>query len=177
MKLKLKFYQIIVLLLLSVFFSTAFKAPHPIKLTASLVEYNPKTKRLRMECRVFIDDFASSINKTLTKDIDPSDLSKEDKDGIEAYFKKHYTLMVNDKTFPLKFKTSTVMTKYNVLTIKFYEEVVNLDIGDQICIKNSLFFEEFGKLQSNRITARMPPFFPENNYETTFEKFVITLNL
>lgn len=176
MKLKIKYYKILVLLL-AVFFSTGFKAPHPIKLTASLVEYNPKTKLLRMECRVFIDDFANSINKTLTKDINPSNLSKEDKDGIEAYFKKHYTLMVNDQTFPLKLETSEVMTKYNVLTIKFSGKVVALDIGDQICIKNSLFFKEFGQLQSNRITARMPPFFPENNYQTTFEKFVITINL
>ena len=173
---KLKSYKILVLLFV-VCFSTGFKNTHPVKLTAALVEYNPKTKGLRMECRVFIDDFTYSINRTLTKDINISALTEEDKKGIEDYFKKYYTLTVNNKELPLKYKASKVMTEYNVFAIQFFEDVIPIKKGDVISINNALFFEEFDFLQSNRITVRIPPLISEEYYETTSDNNPITLNL
>ncbi len=175
MKPKIKTYKILMLfgvLLLS----TSLKSAHPIKLTASLIEYNSKTNSIRMECRVFIDDFENSINSTLTKNINISNLSTEDKKGIEDYFKKYYTITINNKIYSLKYLESEILAEYNVFCIKFSESDLKIKKGDQICIKNKLFFEEFGFLQSNRITVRMEPFVTEN-YQTTFDDYSITFNL
>jgi hypothetical protein len=54
------------LLLMSTWlFFVSFK--HPIKLTASLIEYNENTKMLSVECKVFIDDFEKALIKPLQK--------------------------------------------------------------------------------------------------------------
>ncbi|MFN7913125.1 MAG: DUF6702 family protein [Bacteroidota bacterium] len=150
---------------------------HPIKLTASLIEYNENTKMLSVECKVFIDDFEKSINKTLTKNIDLSTPTKEDKSGIEDYFEKYYTITINGKEMPLKYKASEVLKEYNVLTIKFSEKAIKLNKGDKILIENTLFFEEFGYLQSNRITIRIPPFITEDNHEALLNNYSINKTL
>ena len=51
------------LLISCLIISFTSQAVHPIKLTASLIEYRPETKSIRMECRVFIDDFEQSVSK------------------------------------------------------------------------------------------------------------------
>lgn len=175
MKPKMKNYKILILFGI-LLFSTSLKSAHPIKLTASLIEYNSETNSFRMECRVFIDDFENSINSSLTKNINVSNLSQEDKKGIEDYFKKHYTITINDKVYPLKYQESEILAEYNVFCIKFSESDLKIKKGDQICIKNKLFFDEFGFLQSNRVTVRMEPFVTKN-YQTTFEDHSIILNL
>jgi hypothetical protein len=156
-------------------FFVSFK--HPIKLTASLIEYDEKTSALSMECKVFIDDFEKSINKTLAKNINISALTKEDKSGIEDYFEKYYTITINGNKYLLKYKASEVMKEYNVLTIKFSKKVIKLKKGDKILIENTLFFEEFGYLQSNRITIRIPPYITEDNHEAVLNNYSINKTL
>lgn len=150
---------------------------HPIKLTASLIEYDEKTNALRMECKVFIDDFEKSINKTLAKNITVTALSHEDKKGIENYFEKYYNITHNGNKLPLKYKVSEVMKEYNVLTIKFSEKIIKLKKGDKVLIENTLFFEEFGYMQSNRITIRIPPFITEDNHEAVLNDYSINKTL
>ncbi|PKV48044.1 hypothetical protein ATE84_0027 [Aquimarina sp. MAR_2010_214] len=176
MKPEIKLYKI--LLLLSVlFFSTSFRNAHPIKLTSSLIEYHPKTTSLRIECRVFIDDFTYSINNTFTKNINLSNLTKEDKKGIEDYFEKYYSITINDQKFPLKYKDSKVLEEHNVFILKFSQDVLPIKKGDQFCIENTLFFEEFTFMQTNMITVRIPPFITENYFEATFNDHSLPIDL
>jgi len=140
---------------------------HPIKLTASLIEYDVKNKRLKMECKVFMDDFEKSINKTLAKNINLSNLSKEDMKGIGNYFGNHYKIILNNKTLPIKYESSELLNKYNIITIKFTANVVKIKKGDKLIISNALFFAEFGSIQSNRMTIRIPPFVVEDNHESS----------
>lgn len=170
---KTKFYKTL-LLLGVVIFATSFK--HPIKLTASLIEYDLNSTSLKTECKIFMDDFEKSINKTLTKNINLSDLTKEDKTGIEDYFEKHFNITVNGKYLPLKFKASEVLKEYNVITIKFVENKLKIKKGDKLLIENTLFFEEFGYMQSNRITVRIPPFIAEDNHEAVVNNYAIPYN-
>ncbi|SHJ64059.1 DUF6702 family protein [Aquimarina spongiae] len=172
----MKHYKILLLLCLS-FLSTSFNSSHPIKLTSSLIEHNAKTNTFVMECRLFIDDFTFSINDTFTKNINLSNLSKTDIKGIESYFARYYKVSINDEYFPFKYKSSEVMEKQNVISIKFYRDIPKIEEGDQICIENTLFFEEFGFLQSNRITLRLPPFIEENYFDITSFDEPISLNL
>jgi hypothetical protein len=78
---------------------------------------------------------------------------------------------------PLKYKASEVLKEYNVLTIKFSEKAIKLNKGDKILIENTLFFEEFGYLQSNRITIRIPPFITEDNHEALLNNYSINKTL
>lgn len=137
---------------------------HPIKLTASLIDYDHGAGKISIECKVFIDDFEQSINKMLSKDINVSNLTKADKAGIEAYFKPLYVITINGKKVPLKYKSSEVNTTYNVLVIKFAKQSVSIKKGDKLSVKNMLFFKEFKYAQTNRVTLHMAPFISESNH-------------
>lgn len=172
----MKFYQILLLGCL-LLFSTSFNSMHPIKLTSSLIQTFPKNNILGVECRVFIDDFTFSMNDTFTKNFNASNLSEEDIKGIENYFENYYKIIINNKTYTLRYKSSEVFEKHNVLSIKFSNKIPVIKEGDQICIENTLFFQEFDFLQSNRMTVRIPPFISEDYFEVTSLDKPITLNL
>ncbi len=137
---------------------------HPIKLSASLVEYDTDSAILRMECKVFVDDFENCINKRLTKNIDFNELTHEDRLIIEDYFKTNYNIKVNTKKLDLSLIGTELQEAYNILIVRFMTNKINLKKEDNIKIENTLFFDEFGDLQSNRVTLRMPPFFKEKNF-------------
>ncbi|WP_343912829.1 DUF6702 family protein [Aquimarina litoralis] len=172
----MKFFKIILLggILL---ISTSFNSTHPIKLTSSLIQSFPKDNVLGVECRVFIDDFTFSMNDTYTKNFNASNLSKDDIKAIEKYFQRYYKIIINDQVYPLIYTSSEVFEKHNVLSIKFAKKIPSITEGDQICIENTLFFEDFGFLQSNRMTVRIPPHISEEYFEVTSLDEPITLNL
>ncbi len=149
------------LLLGVLFISTSFR--HPLKLTTSMVTYDPGSKTLKMECRVFIDDFENSINRTLSKDINVSNLTKADKAGLERYFAERYAIRLNGKIIPLKYLSSKVLRAENVFSIKFTKGNVKFKKGDKLTIKNVLFCKEFGMNQTNRITVQIPPYIPKES--------------
>jgi len=144
---------------------------HPIKLTASLIEYDEKSKSMKMECRVFIDDFEKSINKRLTKDIDVTNLTEEDKFGIEDYFKQYYSIAINGKRMSLQLEQTELMEAQNIIIIKFAEKDFPIKKGDKLTVENILFFVEFGELQSNRVTLRMPPFLNEHSFQSSINRY------
>ena len=167
---KLKLFK--TLLLLSVLLiASSFR--HPIKLTASLIEYNPETNKISLECRVFIDDFKYSINK---QDFNESNLTKEDKEVIESFFNEFYTIKINDKILTHTYKSSEVIEGYNIFIIRFEETDITIKKGDNILVENKLFFEQFKDFQKNRVTIRVPPFFKQKNYETKRINYSISLD-
>jgi hypothetical protein len=149
---------------------------HPIKLTASLIEYDNENKEVKVECKLFIDDFEKSINPTLTKNIDLSILSEADKIGINAYFDKRFTIKLNDTIVPLKFESHELHLDYNVVTIRFSKSDLSINEGDSMKVKNILFFEEFSYMQSNRVTIMAQPYFQEYNMETNIDIKTFTYN-
>ena len=64
---------------------------HPIKLTSSQIKYDVKSKSVRLECKVFIDDFAPAISSSLLTTINQgANLTEGDKQRIENYFIEKY---------------------------------------------------------------------------------------
>lgn len=174
---KAKYSAIKIIVLLNIIIVLSAFQKHPIKLTAMLIEYDPKTNGLYLECKVFIDDFEKSINKTLTKNINTSNPSASDKEGINDYFNNYVKLCVNKKKLELKYKSSEVVNTYNVFLIKFENIKVNLKKGDKFEISNTLFFEEYNYLQSNRMTVRLPPFITEDHLESRIDDYYIPYSL
>jgi len=163
--LKMKQKISLLILLFTVLIQLSFT--HPLKLTASLVEYNPDKKTIRMECRVFMDDFKKSIHSLILDDIDITNPTEEDKKRIEVYFNKYYKISINEKKIPLVYKDFEIKEKYNVITYKFLDQDIDIKKGDKLLIENTLLFKDFGYVQSNIIAMQFPPFFLENSYETT----------
>ncbi|MEM7297272.1 MAG: DUF6702 family protein [Bacteroidota bacterium] len=148
---------------------TSSSFSHPIKLTTSLIEYNEEKKRMDMECRVFIDDFQNTINRGF----DASNLTKADIAEIEYYFDEFYRIVIGSKKLILNYESSNVYGSNTVLSLKFSVDDVTIKKGDALLIENKLFFTEYGPLQSNKMTLRIPPFVSEGYHETTFQDYSI----
>ncbi len=155
-------------LILVLLVSTSFN--HPLKLTTSLLEYNSAKKSLNIECRVFIDDFQNTLNRS---GMNASNLTKEDIEEIEYYFDEFYRIVVNSRKLTLNYTSSQVLGGNTVLSLKFRVDDLTIKKGDYLLIENRLFFEEFGPLQSNKMTLRIPPFLEEGYRETTFQNYTI----
>ncbi|MDC8004259.1 hypothetical protein POV27_09370 [Aureisphaera galaxeae] len=152
-------------------------ADHPIKLTSSMIKYDAKTKSIRVECKVFFDDFAPVISASLIKSINQSNLTKDDLRRIENYFIEKYKITINGKTLPWEIKSYDIAKRETILTLVFTHSNITLNKGDQIHIENALLFEVFGDIQSNWMTLRFPPFLKNEYFEcTTFnQKYSHTL--
>jgi hypothetical protein len=151
---------------------------HPLKLSASLIEYNPDTKSLRMECKVFRDDFERSLHRTVLKGINPATIKQDEKSKIiDSFFKNFYTIALNGKVLPLKLEASKHLTGHNVLVLRFAANKLKLRKGDKLKITNTLFFQDFGYAQSNRIAVRIPPFSIDDHHVATFANFEFLFTL
>ena len=170
---KTKLYSFFALIC-AILICSSYKYPHPLKLTASLIEYNPEKENIRVECKVFIDDFEYCMNKRLNENINITALTEEDIKGIEEYFKKHYIISFNDQLVPLRFQDIEIYNNYNVLIVKFDESDLTIKKGDQFAIENTLLLEEFPRTQTNRIALRLPPFIPEYSFETWSQKTAVS---
>ena len=148
------------------------KANHPLKLTASEIRYNDKNNHISMACKVFVDDFGPAVNSTIMKKILDSNLSENDKLAIENYFAINFRIYINDKLIQLKIDDYTV--KSNVLNIEFAKQSIILKKGDKLVIENNLLFEEFGPVQSNWVTLRLPPFVSNSSFESKLERYSYT---
>lgn len=146
---------------------------HPIKLTSSIIRYNKSAQTLKMECKVFIDDFAPAINPTLEKHILEEKVTKDDISGIENYFITNYKIYINDKKLGLKLVD--YKAKKNVMTISFaINNYQTPKKGDRIKVENELLFEKFPDIQSNWVTLQIPPFLKNYNFESNFENYSFT---
>ena len=147
---------------------------HPLKLSASLIEFDPESKTLRMECKVFRDDFERSLDSIL-KGIDPNTIKKDEKAKIiETYFNQHYVITYNNKVIPLQLGTSKYLRDFNVLVFRFKPHAMTIKEGDTLKIKNTLLFAEFGYAQTNRVAVRIPPFSIKDGHVTTIADYEIT---
>ena len=143
---------------------------HPIKLTSSLIKYDTKNQNIGIECKVFIDDFSPAISKTLLKNINESNLTKDDLSRIEHYFITKFKISINGMSLPWKIKSYNIEKRENVLTLVFSKTPVILKKGDRIKIENTMLFDIFGDIQSNWMTLRFPPFLKNYNFESNIFK-------
>lgn len=161
-----KYKQIIILSSLFILFSFS----HPIKLTSSIIKYNSETKVIRMECKVFIDDFAPAIGPNLENRINDKSLTKDDLLRIENYFRTNYKIFIDGKKLLLTIDKYKVAN--NVMTLSFSSTYITLKKGDKLNIENELLFEKFPDLQSNWMTIQIPPFLPNYNFESKFDNYL-----
>ena len=176
--LKMNTKQLSILVVLLGLVLPSMTLSHPLKLSASLVEYDPHQETLRMECKVFIDDFDSSLFLSVLKGVDRNTLTSLDKKrAIEAYFEKFYSIKVNRKKVPLKIAATRVLQGHNVLIIYFEKNKLPMKKGDKIEVRNTMLFRDFGPAQMNRIAVRIPTFGIDDNHVATLYEHTFNYTL
>ena len=154
---------------------SSLTSAHPLKLSASLVQYEPDNKSIRVECKVFMDDFELSLSRSVLKGVDVSTVKREERPKIiEAYFKEFYKIHVNGKRIPLNYAAVIPLREQNVLVIRFKPVPLTIKKGDRLDIENSMFFRDFGPAQTNRIAVRIPPFGIEEGRVATWDQYKIS---
>jgi len=157
----------IIILVLNIPLTTYSNTNHPIKLTSSEIKYIPKTKNIRIECKVFIDDFAPVISSTLLKSIAQKNLTQEDLSKIENYFLEKFKIIYNGK--PLPWNIDSYHIEHNILTLVYCNYNIDLNKDDHLKIENEMLFEVFGEVQSNWMTISFPPYFNDHNFESKLD--------
>ena len=151
---------------------------HPLKLSASLIEYDPRQKTFRVECKVFADDFDHSLFTSVLRGVDRSKLTAADKKrAIEDYFESFYSIRVNDTNVALKLASTEMLRRHNVLVVRFKEVKLPIKRGDTLEIRNIMFFKDFGPAQTNRITVRIPSFEIDDGHVATMLEYAFTYTL
>jgi len=132
---------------------------HPLKMSSALIEHNPEKETIRLECKVFIDDFQLSILDAMEKGVVPVTTERSKRHLlIESYFGEYFIIGYNEKVLPLKLKSVTPLSEQNVFQIQFVEVPLKLRNRDRLVIKNTLMFKDFGLAQTNRFIVRIPAF-------------------
>ncbi len=163
-------YRLSIISLLVCIFLASSGFNHPIKMTTSLIEYDAEKKRMNIECRVFIDDFQNSLGGL---NFDASKITNDDIEEIENYFDTFFKIVVGEEELKLNYRSSKVYGSSTILALKFSVENVFIDNGDDFLIENKLFFLDFGPLQTNSMTLRIPPFISQEYREATFQDYHI----
>ena len=170
--------MVVMLLALAGAFIPAKAWGHPLKLSASLIEYDSRKKSFRVECKVFADDFDHSLFTSVLKGVDRSKLTiKDKKRAIEEYFESFYSIRVNDTRVPLKLASTEMLHRHNVLVVRFKEAEMPIKRGDRLKIRNILFFKDFGPAQTNRITVRIPMFNIDDGHVATMLEYAFSYTL
>lgn len=160
-------YRISKTLLLIPLFIALSSFTHPVKLTACLVEYQKDKKVVHAELKVFIDDFLASVKKAKGVSININNVKEKEAIVINQYINDDFKILLNEKEVNLSYNDLEINPQFNVAIFKFDFKVQELKKGMAIEVSNSLFFKDFGYMQSNRCTLRVPPFIEEENYEFT----------
>lgn len=142
---------------------------HPIKLSATLVEYNQQKGTFSVETKFFCDDFALSIDKMRKTPIDLLKLSKEDLASISAYYNNDFELKINGTSVLFEVEKTELLKDYNVIVLKFKPAKYTLKIKDKVFIKNTLMVKDFNFTQINRVTLRVHPYINQENLEFGYD--------
>lgn len=124
--------------------STSGAFPHPLYISVSELEYNPKDKTLEIGCKVFTDDFEKAMTKAngvlvdLYKPKDSATINKQ----VAAYLKQHFVIKVDGKPVALQYVGHEIEEQS---TWSFFQ-VNNLDISPKkVEINNNIFFELYNQ--------------------------------
>ena len=151
---------------------------HPLKLSASIIKYDSARRSLRMECKVFIDDFQLSLVNSILKDRDPNSVKREDRrELIEQYFQMFYSVRHNGRSLTWRVEQVIPLYRENVLVIQFDSGMTRLKKGDKVTVENTIMFRDFGSAQTNRTVMVIPEYDIDDGHAATVRDYTMTYTL
>ena len=116
---------------------------HPFFVSVSEINYNAADKNLEISCKVFTDDFETTLKNVTQTVVDmykPKDSAQLEK-MISAYIQKHLQLRIDGKLVKLEYIGHELedQSTWN------YFQVTNIGAPRKIEIFNDIFHESFDK--------------------------------
>ena len=112
---------------------------HPIFVSVTEIEHNAKDKTLEISCKVFTDDFETTLRaayKTFVDLLKPKDRNAMNK-LVTDYVQKHLLIKVDGKTVALEF----LGYEQDEEGITSYYQVNNIAVVKKLDITNNILFE------------------------------------
>jgi hypothetical protein len=116
---------------------------HPLYITVTEINHNPRDKTLEISCKMFTNDFEAALEKVTHARADLSDLKNKAATDklIAAYVEKHLLLKVDGRTVALQFIGSE---KQEDGTWSYFQ-VNNIPSVKKIDVSNNLLYDSFNQ--------------------------------
>jgi hypothetical protein len=114
---------------------------HPFYVSVTEINHNAKDKTLEISCRVFINDFETSLEKAFKTKVDLSNAkNKNDNDKmIREYVARHLQISVDGKAQSLQY----VGCENKSESTWCYFQINNVPSVRKIDIRNDILYESF----------------------------------
>ena len=129
------------------------KPLHPIFVSVTTIEHNASAKTLEISCKIFTDDFETTLRKKYNSKVDLLDVKFASAMNklVNDYIQKHLILKADDKTVVLNFigfeqQEEGIITYFEVKNIS---KLTRLDVVDTI-----LYDEKPQQLQIIHVTVK-----------------------
>ena len=151
---------------------------HPLKMSSALIKHDPTTQMIGVELRVFTDDFQASVVDAMEKGVIPV-IRDKSKRGllVESYFQQYFVIGYNGRIVPLKLESIDFDREQNIYKVKFVDVLLKLRKNDELVIKNTVMFKDFGLSQTNRLLLVIPAFRLRVVEAATIEKHYFTYRM
>jgi len=135
------------LLLISLVFSCLFplksmnEHKHPLHVSTTEIEFNPKEKSLEISCRIFTDDFETILAKQFKAktDLTKPGMHKAMDELIKKYMAAHLKLNVNGKNATFTY----VGFEIDHEATNVYLEIENINTLQKLGLANSILYDLF----------------------------------
>lgn len=114
---------------------------HPFYVSVTEINHNSSDKNLEISCKIFTDDFESTLSKAYQSKVDLIDTTSKGKSDklIEDYIVKHLHVKLDGKPAKLEF----VGYEREEESVWSYFQVQNSEAPKKIEIINNLLYESF----------------------------------
>ena len=126
---------------LFVFIATGFSGSyHPIFVSVTEIDHNAKNQNLEISCKIFTDDFETTLRKLYKTKIDLLDVkqNKAMNPWVNDYIQKHLSVIVDKKPVVLQF----IGFEQQEEGIVSYFEVKNIVAVKNIDVINNILYED-----------------------------------
>ena len=113
---------------------------HPIFVSVTTIDHNAANKTLEVSCKIFTDDFETTLRKQHTQKIDLLDVKFNDamKPLVNDYIQKHLSIMADGKPVTLLFLGFEQQEE----GITSYFEVKNIPVIKKIDVTDNILYDE-----------------------------------
>jgi hypothetical protein len=124
---------------LIILFSLSSEINHPIFVSVTEIEHNEKDNILEISCKIFTNDFESTLRKKSAAKIDllnPKDKSAMDK-LVSSYLQQHLKIWVDGNLKEIKY----IGYEQTDESIESYFQIDNVKTMKKITVKDNILYE------------------------------------
>ncbi len=128
----------VIVSILSIVVLSAFQL-HKHYVSLCEVEYKQDKKAVQVVVSMFTDDFEKAMLEEINPNFDMDSSSKETDKNCMAYLNKHLQFEIDEK----KHNYNYIGKEFEGGKIFFYVEIVNVELQQQLKVKNTLLIKQF----------------------------------